>query len=295
MSTQTIVLNRATTNAFNPQSAFNVLAANFGVPLYFQGYEMSIINAFLYYSWPNISANLNNNTLSYKDPSGTSFNVIFPDGIYEISDIQGYLELQMKQNGHYLLNNTGTEVYFIQLVANPVYYCVTLTCTPVPSSLPSGWTNPAGLDLSGKTFQFIIPDPVNPNAGPNGTDPINSSMSKVLGFQSGAYPATSQTTIYMINGQYAPQISMVNNIAITSSLVNDPTQPNYASVVTQFPPTGSSGSEINYTPQLLIWKPIADGLYNNIICTFTNENLIPLNILDPESNMILILRKRLVS
>ena len=50
-------------------------------------------------------------------------------------------ETQLKQD--------NIHIYYISWNINPVYYGLTLTLNPVPGSLPTGWTNPNVIPLSG--------------------------------------------------------------------------------------------------------------------------------------------------
>lgn len=142
---QTIALYPSNTN----NTKNNQMKMNFPYPFESKDNEIALSSCFIYYSWRNITSAYANNTLSYTMPSGVSYPITIPDGYYSISDINAYIQLVMYNNGHYLLNSNGTPVYYLSLQANSVYYRTTLTSTPIPSVLPSGYTNPAGLSLSG--------------------------------------------------------------------------------------------------------------------------------------------------
>ena len=94
------------------------------------------------YSWRNITSALNNNSFHYQLHGGSLKQVIIPDGNYSFTDFIGYFQFIMDQNGDYLVDNNGNHVYYIKFDINPVYYGLTLSLNPVPSSLPSGWMNP---------------------------------------------------------------------------------------------------------------------------------------------------------
>ena len=155
--------------------------------------ECSLKSLTLYYSWPNISSAMGNNSFSY-NWNGTSFPVVLADGIWNFSDIQSYLQQVMLQNGHYLVDASGNQQYYISIFANSVLYALSLTVTPVPSSLPAGWSNPAGIALFGKTPQLVIP----------------AGLVTLTGFAAGSYPTLPQTTLFQINSGI-PQISNVSS------------------------------------------------------------------------------------
>jgi hypothetical protein len=77
-------------------------------------HEIALINANLWYSWDNISALLGNNTLRYYNGSVWR-SVTIPDGIYQLTDINNYLESVMMANNDY---NSAANTYYISLTPN---------------------------------------------------------------------------------------------------------------------------------------------------------------------------------
>src|SRR5688572_11109073 len=72
-------------------------------------YEMSLLNLETYFSFPNIDAT--NNHLRYSPDGGVTWvNVNIPEGCYEITDINDYLQRTMKENGHYDVANAQPNV-----------------------------------------------------------------------------------------------------------------------------------------------------------------------------------------
>lgn len=110
--------------------------------------EVSLKNLNLYYSWANVTALKKNNSWAYTY-QGVSYQVIMADGSFSFADLNMYLQGVMVANGHYLVDRDGNQVTFLSFTVNTVFYCLSLTAKPVPSVLPPGWTNPAGMSLSG--------------------------------------------------------------------------------------------------------------------------------------------------
>lgn len=76
-------------------------------------WELALSRLNLWYSWYNISTELNNNTCRYYN--GTVFrNITFPDGQYSVEDINDYLHTVMKSFGDFTLAGS-TEVYDIEM------------------------------------------------------------------------------------------------------------------------------------------------------------------------------------
>ena len=77
-------------------------------------YEMALINLETYYSFPNIDAT--NNHFRYSPDGGdTWFDVNIPEGCYEITDINDYLQRIMKEHGHY---DAANEESYISIQPN---------------------------------------------------------------------------------------------------------------------------------------------------------------------------------
>ena len=72
-------------------------------------YEMALFNLETYFSFPNLDAT--NNHLRYSPDSGVTWvDVNVPEGCYEITDINDYLQRIMKENGHYDAENEQPNV-----------------------------------------------------------------------------------------------------------------------------------------------------------------------------------------
>lgn len=98
-------------------------AINLANPIYLDtDYEVALQHGALWYSFYNIRASFNNNTLSYS-PDGVNWHVVtLPDGFYELTDIEAALHAAMVLNGHVPANITITGNFIsyrceIQLVA----------------------------------------------------------------------------------------------------------------------------------------------------------------------------------
>jgi len=77
-------------------------------------YEMALVNLETYYSFPNIDTS--NNNLRYSPDNGvTWFNLEIPEGCYEITDMNKYVQRVMKDAMHYDITNDD---YAISLEPN---------------------------------------------------------------------------------------------------------------------------------------------------------------------------------
>lgn len=71
-------------------------------------YEMAVVNLETYYSFPNIDST--NNNFRYSPNNGTTWvDINIPEGSYEITDINEFVQRIMKDNEHY--DSTNDEYY----------------------------------------------------------------------------------------------------------------------------------------------------------------------------------------
>ena len=221
------------------------------------------------YSWFNVTSAFGNLAgLSYTWADGVTYNVPFPPGNYNVEAINGYLQDQMRVNGHYLVNQEGDNVYYLSLNVNLLYYAVTLTSIPIPTSLPAGWSNP-GVVLNGKAPQLVV-------------QPAPNTFGKLIGYEAGSYPATLGTVKTSFNGQKPPQISGVVSVNVTCNWVYDSRFSSRPSLIASFTPDSDFGSTLSYEPSTLITLPVTDYQYSDIELSFYDQDFRPLQIHDRE-------------
>ena len=248
------------------------------------GIEVCLQSMYISYSWFNLSTALNNVTFSYIF-NGVTYNLTIPAGFYAYSD--GYNDLynwfvdSCVQNGTYLLDNNGNPQVFINWVENPVYYGLTFTFTPIPTVLPTGWTNPAAIALSGNSPQLII---------------NNNNLQYYLGLAAGTYPTVPATIVTYVNSNnpngYPPAESNVQSVNVTCNMVNNSLIQGNTSLIANFPPNTQFGGQISYLPTQFLWQPTSGGVYSNIIFKFLDQGNNQLYLQDSTGITINILLRR---
>lgn len=269
-SAKVIIINKIN----NTSTTAGTYTVNFPISQTFKKAEIALSAAFLYYSWQNVTASNNNNTFSYIFNSIT-YPVNFPNGMYEVSDLNAYMQLVMQQNGHYIVNSTGVNQYYVNIAVNPIYYTITITCTPIPSSLPTGWTNPNSIFLSGNTTSLIIPD---------------TNMKSLTGFNAGTYGGG--TALFNINAQNVANVSISNVINFGCNMVNNSSFSNLVNVIYSFAPSVSFARQIVIDRPTYAWFKIVDGAYTSITINLVNELGNAVKPLDPNVMIKLIIRQQ---
>lgn len=190
----------------------NQFRTNLSSIIELDGYEVAVGQAFVYYSWYNISAALGNNQFTFTFPtSGAPLvtSITVPDGAYEISDLNDYLQYRMIQLGLYITDNaTGINTYYAQFAVSPTSYTVQWTTNPLPTSLPAGFTS------GGMTF------PAAANQHPQLTILSTNAFGTILGFNAGTYPTVPTNVGTQTKSSDAtPNVSPISAVQMRLSCV----------------------------------------------------------------------------
>jgi hypothetical protein len=282
-----IPLNRSNLvqNGFNNtyEFSFRGSAANF------TDCEVAIHSISMYNSIFNIdSSSYQNNMLTIAMPTGSTTSVLsitIPDGLYSYENLSAYIQSQFVTAGAYLIDQNGLYVHYAKLSSNATYYACQLDLSPVPTSLPSGWTRPAtGLYSSGGSgFPTTTRVPI--------VNVTSDAFGSVLGFAAGSYPASAQTTLQSFLSNVTPTIHPVSSYLVRCNLVVNPfTMP--SDILGSFDKQGTSAGElINYKPSELLWLPVSDGSYSNIRITIVDQLERFVRIRDPDLSILLVLKQ----
>jgi hypothetical protein len=274
----TIVLN--STNIINPTNGNNTLVYPFPNSVSFPHHEIAIQSVSMYYSWANISSALGNNTFTYNmnTPASTPVVITIPDGLYEISTINEYLQSIFIANGDYLFNGTNN-VYYAEMVVNPTLYAVQVNTYPIPQTLPVGWTAPVGWVFA-----------TNATTQPTLTFP--ALFNQIVGFAPGfATLGNGSANNYSVISTTAPQVQPNPNVYLAISNIANP----YAvpsSIIYAIAPNVNFGSQIIEVPPQFAWNTLLAGTYAEIRLQILGTNFQPLPILDPNMTILLAIRNK---
>jgi len=268
-----IILNSTNVNnSTNSQYKFNFITGNFTVK---EGAQICVSQIQIPYSWFNITQNYTNNKFNIIDWLGTVYNITLPDGFYTVADINNFLEIYAINNGLYLINNTGQNVYYLQLYTNQQYYSNQLLFYPVPIALPVGWVAPAnwvGFPAVTTAPQFVV---------------LNNNFTIYSGFNAGTYGGGP--TPSSVLSQNVPLGSNVNSLVIRCNLVSNPVGfP--TDIVDTFAVEGIFGANINYEPKFEKWVKIKAGTYNNLVVDIVDQQYNNIDIIDKNLTISLLLK-----
>lgn len=271
MSYNIILNSDNVNNSTNSQYKYNFITGNFKVN---EGAEISVSQIQIPYSWFNITVAYNNNAFNFIDWLGNTYNIILPDGFYTIADVNQFMQEFFINNGMYLING-GKNVYFFSIFTNQQYYTNQFLFYPVPTSLPSGFTQPSnwiGYPPTSVCPQVVI---------------LNNNFTVYTGFNSGTYGGGPSPL--SILSQNTPNGSNVNSLLVRCSLVSNPVGfP--TDILDSFAVEGTFASNINYSPRFEKWVRLKSGVYNNLIIDFVDQNNNPIIAKDKNVTISLLLK-----
>ncbi len=266
---------------------------------------IAVSQIIMYYSWFNITSQYLNNYLTYTWTVGgtsTTYNIVIPNGLYNIVDINAFCQWTMINNGTYLINDVGDNVYYFELLVNQNRYAVQLNTFNVPTSLPTGWSAPGNFaGYPTQTFNPIVSFPENfyKIVGYNPISSVNfSSNNNVNNAYTPPSPSVSNyyvakdavgTLSYLSNTN--PDVQPNSSVYLAISNINNPySQP--SSILYAITPNVNIGEQIVETPPNFMWNKMIDGTYNQLRVQILGIDKQPILMNDPNMTIMLTIRDK---
>ena len=264
----------------------SVFVYTFPISAEFKDEEIAVSSISLYYSWFSITSAQGNNTFTYTWYNGggavAPITITIPDGFYTIAQLNAYLQSVMINNSHYLITASGQYVYYLEFAENSSRYSVQFNSYALPTAAQAaalGYTAPAGwvsYVLAPTTPQITI----SANAFRN-----------IIGFAAGTYPNPVQATNYSAISSFTPQVSPVQSVLISCSLVSNPLAiPN--NIIYSLTPNVEFGSLITPSISNMIWNETLNGYFTSFRIQFLDQNYSPLYLRDTNLVIVLSVRKK---
>ncbi len=277
MPNYTIAINSNNVSGANKnQYNYNFINGSFKVG---EGATISIRSVVIPYSWFNVNSSYyQNQSFQFTWADGSLWNVTLPNGFYQVSDINQYLQEYFIANGLYLIDASGNNVYYIVLLSNQNYYANQILSYVVPLTLPSGYSQPSNI------YSGFYPTPT-------AQTPLFTVLSaypnfgSLIGFSVGSYPAVTQITNYSVLSNITPNLTPVNAIVMLCNLISN-TVAMPSNILDSFTLQNTTfGSDGLYEPPYKSEMKIKEGQYNSIQITFVDQNFN--NIVMNDSNILI--------
>lgn len=252
-------------------------------------FHVSVGQAYIYYSWYNINSfPLNNNQFTLIVPGIANQVVIIPDGAYNISDLNNFLQFYFISQGLFITNTTtGQNTYYAAFTISPTSYQVQLTTYVIPAVLPAGYTS-GGANMTAafaasaglRHMQFTIAN--SPNA-----------FKDIIGFNAGTYPTlpTGNPAVFTKSSDYTPNVNPINAVQMRLSCAYNEFSSNTTLIHVFTNKDASIGEQIDASPSELQFVPCI-GSHKDIFLSFYDQAGNVLNILDPNLVIKLIFQKK---
>lgn len=302
---RTIVLN---TLNIVPDGNNNSLVYKFPNSVLFKNTYVAVQSVSMYYSWYNISSALGNNILQFYFPNTSGVmtlqTVTFPDGLYEVKDLDAYFQYFCLQNGFYYTTTGGDNVFFMTITVNLSLYAIQICAyttpyvtSPTTIGNPNGWIPAFGtaIPATAQTIQPVIVPNFNQTIGwPTGSwtgfNWANASSPTSSGTYLGVpYSWNATTGVVAYTSPNSPQVQPNGSIYISLNNINNP----YAipsTTIYAITPTGVAGSAVIEKPPQFCWNKFIDGTYNQLTLTLLGTNGTPIQIKDPQMTILLAIK-----
>jgi len=269
----------------------------------------------MYYSWFNITQAFSNNRLSYTWTAGavtTTYQILIPDGLYEVAEINSYCQFVMVANGTYYTDGSFN-YYPFQIIVNPTRYSIQINTFCIPTaaqaaaagftignpsqSFPTTVQNPvvtfpAGFSsIVGYTAGFATDANINNVYAP--PVPSTKAQNYVTKVDNGGNSASASPPIGTISylSDLSPNVQPNNSVLFSISNINNPyAQP--SSIIYSVSPSVLVGEVIQDRPPNFMWNKLIDGTYNQLQLNILGTNLQPLIINDPNMTILLTIRDK---
>jgi len=255
-------------------------------------YEVSVGNGFVYYSWYNISAAQGNNSFQLIIPnSGTTTTVTYtiPDGAYNISTLNEWLEKQLVSGGYYLryagdASNVTTgavrqaNIYPCKFQVNPATYSVQFIAISLPRTA----------DLVAPTFNgyvtggFTLPTSANKSA--QLIVSATNSFGSIIGYAAGTFGSGTASSTEYTESTLIPNVNPISSVEMRLSCVSNIISQNSQLLHVFTNKDARLGEIIDISPIQLSFIPCV-GQHRNLTLSFYDQAGRILNMLD--SNIVI--------
>lgn len=244
------------------------------------GDTASLVALNMYYSWFNISGALYGNNQITVNYGASALNITFPDGIYDIDDIDNYIQFKLHENGWYIIdgNNNDSPIYHIKFTNNSVQYRSQMDLFVIPVTPGAGETFPGGVAIPGGGLTPVIT--------------FNEAFGKLLGFAAGTYPTVPQATNFSSLGTLTPQINPVQSLLVRSNILSNGKYSNPTDLLAIFTITNGAkaGGVVTYEPNDYSYITLRHGHFEYIEISFVDQLFRPIKLEDTDLTIMILLK-----
>jgi hypothetical protein len=265
-------------------------------------YEVSIGNGFVYYSWYNISAAQNNNSFQLIIPNAattTTVTYTIPDGAYNITTLNTWLQSQLVSGGYYLryagdASNVTTgvsrqaNIYPVTLQVNPATYSIQFIAISLPRTA----------DLVAPTFNgyvtggFTLPTSANKSA--QLVVASTNAFGSIIGYAAGTFGTGTASTTETTESTLIPNVNPISSVEMRLSCISNIISQNSQLLHIFTNGNVRLGELIDISPVELSFIPCV-GQHRNLTLQFFDQTGKILNMLDSNIVIKLVFKNKNIS
>lgn len=234
--------------------------------------QVGLASFSFYSSIFNITSAIGNNVVSIKWVDNITYTLTFEDGYYDIATINYRIQSFCIANNLYVVNSTGSYVYFVEFLLNATRYAVNLNLYVVPTSSVAttlGYTKP-----SGSSWSF-------PTTATTPQITFGTPFGLLIGYTAQTLPATVQTTNQSYLSSLSPEINPTNSIIMTCNLIHDK-YTNPPNVLYSMPITSSIGNINAVQIGSVVYNSVSQNSYSYVEINLLDQKYNPITLQDNE-------------
>ena len=257
-------------------------------------------------------------TISASSSFSTSIdiNVTIPDGFYDATSLNYFLQNICIANDLYLTDATGSGIntYFLEVLQNSTYYGFQINIYPLPQKMPSTLTYPTGAawtllnNANVYTPQIVLPPAlqkyfgfssniVAKSGGKITIDPaslymsIPASTTSLQTSSPNSYLNNMQSVVsaYTFLSDVCPIINTVNSLVMDCNLIVSKYNSERSNTFFSIPLSSSFGNLITVGPFPPCLCNMFGGIYDRIELSFYDTLGTPVNLRDADATITLVL------
>lgn len=267
-------------------------------------YNVSIGSGFVYYSWYNISASQGNNSFQLIIPNNattTTVTYTIPDGAYNISTLNEWLQKQLVAGGYYLRYAGDASNVTTGAIRQPNIYPATFQVNPATYSIQFiALGLPRTADLVAPTFNGYVTGgftlPTSANLSTQLVVASTNTFGSIIGYAAGTFGSGTVTTgsTGTVESTLIPNVNPISSCEIRLSCISNTISQN-SQLLHVFNNKGSRlGELIDISPVELSFIPCA-GQHRNLTLSFYDQSGRILNMLDSNILIKLVFKPKSIS
>jgi hypothetical protein len=256
------------------------------IPQKYESMQVGLASISIYNQFFNVSQAYGNNQITIIWINLVSFTYTIPDGYYNVSDLNYFLQNKMISDKLYMTSTapgaSSSYLFFVEFIIDANRYAVQLNVYTVPSS------------ATADTKQWAKPDGSSWILLTNNTTPqitFNDSFGKLIGYTGATYPSSIGFTDIQYNSNLTPEISKVTSLILNTNLINN-INISPSNCLNSIPVKNSFGDQMDYSGGFVLYSDIQSNYFNQIEISISDQTNNTISLIDTDCTIILSIKNK---